>query len=116
MGDNMAQEKTLAKIGLKRLFDVNRSCSRYTERDLTMPQLTHYCGICVGEVAALRITDAVDENYKVQAEIVLATAITKSKRAKRIFVTRQMHRQLQRYFNTLSSTLTPNIYLFSTQK
>ena len=91
-------------------------CSRYAERDLTMLQLTHYCGMRVGEVAALRITDVVDDNYKVRTEIVLAAAITKSKRARRIFVPRQMHRQLQQYINTLSSTSTANTYLFSTQK
>ena len=70
----------------------------------------------VGEVAALRIEDVVDENYKVRTEIILAVSMTKSKRARRIFVPRQMQRQLQRYVNTLSSTLTPNTYLFSTQK
>ena len=116
MGHNMAQAKTLTKAELKRLFDVTRSCSRYAERDLTMLQLTHYCGMRVGEVAALRITDVVDDNYKVRTEIVLAAAITKSKRARRIFVPRQMHRQLQQYINTLPLTLTPNTYLFSTQK
>ena len=92
MGDSIAQAKTLTKAELKRLFDVTRSCSRYAERDLTMLQLTHYCGMRVGEVAALRIEDVVDENYKVRTEIVLAAAITKSKRARRIFVPRQMHR------------------------
>ena len=92
----MAQAKTLTKAELKRLFDVTRSCSRYAERDLTMLQLTHYCGMRVGEVAALRIADVVDENYKIQAEIVLAAAITKSKQARRIFVPRQIHTKLQR--------------------
>ena len=70
----------------------------------------------VGEVVELRFTDVVDENYNVRTEIVLAADRTKSKRARRIFVPRQMLRQLQRYVNTLSSTLTPNTYLFSTQK
>ena len=100
MGYNMAQAKTLTKVELKRLFDVTRSCSRYAERDLTMLQLTHYCGMRVGEVAALRIEDVVDENYKVRTEIILAVSMTKSKRARRIFVPRQMHKQLQRYINT----------------
>ena len=50
-----------------------------------MLQLTHYCGMRVGEVAALKIEDVVDENYKVRAEIVLAAERTKSKRARRIF-------------------------------
>ena len=112
----MAKAKTLTKAELKKLFDVTRSCSRYAERDLTMLQLTHYCGMRVGEVAALRIADVVDENYKVRTEIVLAAAITKSKRARRIFVPRQMHRQLQLYINTLSSAPASNTFLFSTQK
>ena len=47
-----------------------------------MLQLTHYCGMHVGEVAALRIADVVDENYKVRTEIVLAAVKTKSKRAR----------------------------------
>ena len=47
-----------------------------------MLQLTHYCGMRIGEVAALRIADVVDENYKVRTEIVLAAAKTKSKRAR----------------------------------
>ena len=101
MEDNLAQAKTLTKAELKKLFDVTRSCSRYAERDLTMLQLTHYCGMRVGEVAALKVTDVVDENYKVRTEIVLAASITKSKRARRIFVPRQMYRQLQQYINTL---------------
>ena len=112
----MAQAKTLTKAELKKLFDVTRSCSRYAERDLTMLQLTHYCGVRVGEVAGLRIIDVVDDNWKAGAEIMLAASITKSKRARRIFVPPQVHRQLQRYVNTPSSTLTPNSYLFSTQK
>ena len=62
----MAQAKTLTKAELKRLFDVTRSCSRYAERDVTMLQLTHYCGMRVGEVATLRIEDVVDKNYKVR--------------------------------------------------
>ena len=116
IGCNIAQAEILTKAELNRLFDVTRSCSRYAERDLTMLQLTHYCGMRFGEVASLRIVDVVDEKYKVQAEVVLAAAITKSKRARRIFVPRQIQRQLQQYINTLSSTPTPNTYLFSTQK
>ena len=112
----MSKAKTLTKAELKRLFDVTRSCSRYAERDVTMLQLTHYCGMRVGEVAALKITDVVDGDYKVRTEIVLAAAITKSKRPRRIFVPRQMHTPLQLSLNTLPSTSTPTPYLFSTQK
>jgi len=112
----MAQAKTLTKAELKRLFDVTRSCSRYAERDLTMLQLTHYCGMRVGEVASLLVGDVLDDDGKISTEIVLAAHRTKSKRARRIFVPRQMDRQLQQYINTLSSTPAPNTFLFSTQK
>ena len=90
MVDIIAQAKTLQKAELKRLFEVTRSFSRYTNRDLTILQPTHYCGMRVGEVVTLRITDAMDEKWQMRTEIVLATSITKSKRARRIFVPCQM--------------------------
>jgi integrase/recombinase XerD len=116
MGENMAQAKTLTKAELKRLFDVTRSCSRYAERDLTMLQLTHYCGMRVGEVAALRLADVVDENYRVRAEIVLDAERTKSKRARRIFLPKLMQQQLQQYVDFICTDSTTAGYLFSTQK
>ena len=67
----MAQAKTLTKQELKRLLEVTRGGSRYAERDITMLLLTHWCGLRVGEVAALRIADVVDEQNTVKAEIVL---------------------------------------------
>ena len=112
----MAQAKTLTKAELKRLFDVTRSCSRYAERDLTMLQLTHYCGMRVGEVAALRLADVVDENYRVRTEIVLDAERTKSKRARRIFLPKLMQQQLQQYVDLICTSSTTAGYLFSTQK
>ena len=82
----MAQAKTMTKQELKRLLDVTRGGGRYMERDVTMLLLTHWCGLRVGEVAALGIADVVDEQHTVKAEIVLAAAVTKPKRARRIFV------------------------------
>ena len=111
----MAQAKTLTKAELKKLFDVTRSCSRYAERDLTMLQLTHYCGMRVGEVASLLVGDVLDADGKVSTEIVLAAHSTKSKRARRIFVPRQMQRQLQQYIHSCFPKLLPSTQLFSTQ-
>ena len=97
----MAQAKTMTKQELKRLLDVTRGGGRYMERDVTMLLLTHWCGLRVGEVAALRIADVVDEQHTVKAEIVLAAAVTKSKRARRIFVPKTMQLQLKRYLSEL---------------
>ena len=111
----MAQAKTLTKQELKRLLDVTRGGSRYVERDVTMLLLTHWCGLRVGEVAALRIADVVDESGAVKSEIVLAAAMTKSKRARRIFVPKTMQQQLKRYVSELCQ-ISREHYLFSTQK
>ena len=51
----VAQAKTLTEVELKRLIDVTKACSRYPMRDVCMLLLTHWCGMRVGEVAALRV-------------------------------------------------------------
>ena len=112
----MAQAKPLTKAELKRLFDVTRSCSRYAERDLTMLQLTHYCGMRVGEVAALQFADVVDEQGTVLDEIALDAELTKSKRARRILLPKLMPRQLQQFADRQATVKAGTAYLFSTQK
>ena len=108
--------KTLTKQELKRLFDVSLSCSRYVEHDLTMVQLTHRCGMRVGEVTSLLVRDVLDADGKISTEIVLAAHRTKLKRAKRIFVPKQMQRQLQQYIHSCFPKLLLSAHLFSTQK
>ena len=63
----MAQAKTLSKAELKRVLDVAKACSKYAERDCTMLLLTHWCGMRVGEVAALRVEDVLDSTGAVNA-------------------------------------------------
>ena len=111
----MAQAKTLSKAELKQLIDVTNSCSRYSHHDSTMLMFTHLCGLRVGEVAALRFDDILDANGAVRDEMTLDTARTKSKRARKIFLPKQMQRQLQEYVNSLNKQPLHG-YLFSTQK
>ena len=70
----------------------------------------------VGEVASLLVGDVLDADGMVSAEIVLAAHSTKSKRARRIFVPRQMQRQLQQYIHSCFPKLWLSTHLFSTQK
>jgi integrase/recombinase XerD len=109
----MAQAKTLSKAELKQLLDVTNSCSRYAARDATMLLFTHLCGLRIGEVAALRFDDILDANGAVRDEMTLDAARTKSKRARKIFLPKQMQGQLSAY--TSSATKRPQHgYLFST--
>ena len=111
----MAQAKTLNKAELKQLLDVTNSCSRYAARDATMLLFTHLCGLRVGEVSALRFDDILDVNGAVRDEMTLDAARTKSKRARKIFLPKQMQRQLREYVNSLNKQPLHG-YLFSTQK
>ena len=111
----MAQAKTLNKTELKQLLDVTNSCSRYPLRDSTMLLFTHLCGLRVGEVAALRFDDVLDANDTVRDEMTLDAARTKSKRARKIFLPKQMQRQLQAYVRSVAKR-PQHGYLFSTQK
>ena len=46
------------------------------------------CGLRIGEVAALRFEDVVDANGTVRDEMTLDAARTKSKRARKIFLSK----------------------------
>jgi len=111
----MAQAKTLSKSEIKQVLDVIKSCSRYPLRDTTMLLFTHLCGLRVGEVAALRFEDILDANGNVRDEMTLDAARTKSKRARKIFLPKQMQRQLKEYINSVKR-IPKHGYLFSTQK
>jgi len=111
----MAQAKTLNKTEIKQLLDVTNSCSRYPQRDTTMLLFTHLCGLRVGEVAALRFDDVVNANGTIRDEVTLDAARTKSKRARKIFLPKQMQRQLHAYVSSLTKQ-PQHGYLFWTQK
>ncbi|MDA8679160.1 site-specific integrase [Luminiphilus sp.] len=111
----MAQAKTLNKTERKQLLDVTNSCSRYPLRDSTMLLFTHLCGLRVGEVAALRFDDVLDANDTVRDEMTLDAARTKSKRARKIFLPKQIQRQLQAYVSSVTKR-PQHGYLFSTQR
>ena len=111
----MAQAKTLSKAELKQLIDVTKSCNRFAERDVTMLLLTHLCGMRVGEVAALRVSDVLSANGTVRSEIQLTAQQTKHNHARRVFVPKQMQRQLQHYVDNSVKQPTQQ-FLFPTQK
>jgi integrase/recombinase XerD len=111
----MGQAKTLTKAELKRAIDVTKSCSRYPQRDITMLLLTHWCGMRVGEVSALRVSDVVDAEGNVKAEIKLNAAQTKGNAARVVFVPERMRKELKRYLQC-ATKYAHSDYLFQTQK
>lgn len=101
----MAQARTLRKSELKQLIDVTASCSRYPQRDVTMLLFSHLCGLRVGEIASLRFDDVLDDKSNVLDEITLDASRTKGKRARKIFLPRQMQKHLQEYVASILALL-----------
>ena len=60
----MAKAKTLNKAELKRVLNYNDAHERHRERNRAMILLTHLCGLRIGEVVNLRISDVIDYNCK----------------------------------------------------
>jgi integrase/recombinase XerD len=111
----MGQAKTLTKTELKRVLDVTRACSRYAQRDVTMLLLTHWCGMRVGEVAALLTSDVVDAEGNIRAEIKLNADQTKGSAARVVFVPERMRKELKRYLRSATKPAR-SPFLFNTQK
>ena len=53
----MAKAKTLNKAELKRVLNYNDAHERHRERNRAMIQLTHLCGMRIGEVVKLKVSD-----------------------------------------------------------
>ena len=81
----------------------------------TMLLFMHLYGLLVREVAALRFDDVIDTNRTMLEEMILDAARTKSKRACKIFLSKQMQPQLQTYVSSVSKN-PQHGYLSATQK
>ena len=80
-----------------------------------MLMFTHLCGLRIGEVSLLRFDDILDANGTVRDEMTLDAVRTKSKWARKIFLPKQMQRQLREYTSSVAKRPLHG-YLFSTQK
>jgi integrase/recombinase XerD len=111
----MAQARVLTDKELKQLLNYNDACERHAARNRLMLLLTHWAGMRIGEVVALRISDVVDEDGKPKSEIRLRASQTKGKRARIVFVSTRLQREIVKYLQA-SNTRYSERSLFSTQK
>ena len=110
----MTQAATLDTQQLQRVLDYLKT-RRHYRRNTVMLLLTHWCGMGVGEVAALRLSDVLDANGDIRAETTLAAEQTKGSAARVVFVPERMRRQLQGYLQSAEKPA-HSPYLFATQK
>ncbi|WP_314436796.1 tyrosine-type recombinase/integrase [Massilia timonae] len=110
----MAQAKTFTEKELKRVL-AYIAIHKHAVRNRAMLLLTHWAGLRVGEVAALRIGDVMAENGAVKQEVRLLPEQTKGRHARTIFIGERLRKELAAYIVTLKNPI-PSNPLFNTQK
>lgn len=88
---------------------------QHAERNRTMLLLTHWAGMRVGEVAALRVGDVVNRDGTIKAEIRLDAMQTKGKHARVVYVNEKLRRELAAYVKH-AECKDAGKHLFITQK
>jgi integrase/recombinase XerD len=110
----MAQAKTLTDKELKQVLTYV-SVNRHAERNRAMLLITHWAGMRVGEVAALRVGDVVTADGAVKSEIRLLPEQTKGRHARTVFLGQRLRKELALYVATIKRP-SPDKPLFYTQK
>jgi len=96
----MSQAKTFSNTELDQVLESVVS-TKHPIRNRAMLLLTHWGGLRVGEVAALRICDVLDANKCVKSEIRLLPEQTKGRHARTVFLNEKLRHELQEYANQL---------------
>lgn len=108
------QAKTLTQQELKRVLNVTTS-QRHAARNRTMLLLTHYAGMRVGEVAALKYSDVMDSDGTVREQLHLTASQTKGQEGRTVFLSSRIRKELANYLREHSAKAL-NGKLFYTQK
>ena len=95
----MAQARTLKERELKQLLQFI-AYRKHALRNRCMLLMTHWAGMRVGEVAALRYADVLAADGSILAEIRLKAEQTKGDRARVVYVAEKLRKELHNYVRT----------------
>ena len=96
----MSQAKVLTAQELRRVLDYTAKRS-HSMRNRAMLLLTHYAGMRVGEVAALRINDVLNGDNTIKGEVRLLPDQTKGKHARTVYLNVRIQKELAQYIKVL---------------
>jgi len=99
-GERMSQARVLNPQELRRVLD-HVATRRHSARNRTMLLLTHFAGMRVGEVAALRINDVLNGDSTIKDEVRLMPDQTKGKHARTVYLNERMQKELANYIRYL---------------
>ena len=95
----MAQARTLKEKELKQLLQFI-AFRKHALRNRCMLLITHWAGMRVGEVSALRYSDVLGADGSILAEIRLAADQTKGDKARVVYVAEKLRKELLNYVRT----------------
>jgi integrase/recombinase XerD len=111
----MPQARVLKSAELRRVLD-HIATRRHAARNRAILLLTHWAGMRIGEIALLRIGNAIARDGSVKTELHLEAARTEGRHARKVYVGERLRRELALYVKQLPQGRDPEDPLFSTQK
>ncbi len=97
----MPQAKSFSSAELTQVLEYVKT-TKHSMRNRAMLLLTHWGGLRVGEVAALRICDVLDPENQVKNEIRLLPEQTKRRHSRTVFINERLKAELQAFANQLA--------------
>ena len=110
----MAQAKTLTDRELRKVLNYI-AMRKHAARNRAMLLVTHWSGMRVGEVAALKIGDVLSADGAIKDEVRLLAEQTKGKHARSVFLPEKLRKELATYMLGTDTSVT-SMPLFATQK
>jgi len=92
----MAQASVLTETDIRRVFRVIET-TRHAERNRLAFVLSIYAGLRVGEIAALRVGDVINQHGEVRREIKLGADQTKGSKGRTVVLSRRVRREIDAY-------------------
>ena len=93
----MKQARTLTDKQLKAVY-AHCATRRHAARDRAIVAISFMAGLRAKEIATLTIENIRDEDGKIREEFVLSKEQTKGRKARRVFVSQKLRRELETYF------------------
>ena len=110
----MKQAATLTDKQLK-LVLAHCAARKHSTRDRAIVMMSFLAGLRAKEIAALMLSDVTDADGNIRAEFVLSPEQTKGRKARRVFVSQRLQRELAAYIK-LRKVSPKCSALFPTQK
>lgn len=110
----MKQAKVISANEMKRLLAVVEA-GTHSARNRMAIMLSYYAGLRVGEIAALQNRDVFDSELNVKDQIQLKAAYTKGNKARVVFVSDKLKREISAYTKSVSGIVENRPFLV-TQK